>query len=75
MNLKALGRLDDAAAKFREAIEADANNEPAHYGLAWVLALQRKRSEAAAEFRKVLELTQNPTHKKEATNALQRLGG
>jgi Tfp pilus assembly protein PilF len=76
MHLKNMGgHLAEAEAKFREAIAADASCEPAHYGLAWVLALERKTAEASAEFQTVLGMTKNPTHKQEATKALKRLGG
>lgn len=75
INLKRVGQLEDAAAKFREALKADPESEAAHYGLAWTLALQGKRAEAAAEFQKVVQITTNPTHKHEAQNALKRLGG
>lgn len=75
MDLKATGRLSDAEAKFREAIEADQSNEKAHWGLAWTLALQGKKTEAIAEFQTVLGMTKNPTYKDQATKAIKRLGG
>ena len=45
----------------------------AHRVLAWTLARQGRKAEAAAEFRKVLELTQDEQIRKEATDALKRL--
>ena len=75
LNLKRIGQLDDAVAKFREALAADPKSEPAHYGLAWTLALQGKKAEAAAEFQTVVQTSTNPTHKNEASQALKRSGG
>ena len=75
MNLKRMGQSDEAVAKFREALTADPKHEAALYGLAWTLAGQGKKAEAAGYFQQVVQVTTNPTHKDEAKKALQRLGG
>ncbi len=75
MNFKRMGQSDEAVAKFREALAADSKNEDALYGLAWALANQGKKAEAAGYFQQVVEITKNPTREKEAQDALKRIGG
>ena len=45
----------------------------AQYALAWTLAAAEKKSEATAEFEKVLELTTDARRTSEAKAAIQRL--
>lgn len=73
ITLKDLGQLDAAAAKCREALQSEPNNEDAHWVLAWVLAQQRKKAEARAEFQTVLQSTQDARRKRLATEAVARL--
>lgn len=73
MAAKDAGDVDEAAAAFQEAIAADPSNEEAHWGLAWVLAQQKKNDEAIEEFEMVLEMTADPEHQSEAEAAIERL--
>lgn len=66
MNLKLgealgrLGRLDEAMAHFREAAKGWRDVPDVHRGMAEVLTLQQRYSEAATEFSKAIRL--NPNH-------------
>ncbi len=70
---KNAGWLDDAEMKLRAAVLEEANNEDAHWALAWTLAQAKKKSEAITEFNKVLELTTDAKRTSEAKAAIQRL--
>jgi hypothetical protein len=70
---KTAGRLDAAAAKFQQALQMDANNSDAHWGMAWVLAAQGKKPEARADFEKVSKLSTDPKRADEGRQALARL--
>ena len=68
-----------ARAQFEAAIAAAPDNVDAHYGLAWVLAEMAAsgqpnlKSQAIAEFQKVLELGGTDDQIEKATKALDRL--
>jgi tetratricopeptide (TPR) repeat protein len=70
---KQVGKFKEAEEHLRRAIELDGASVEAHRVLAWTLSRQGRKAEAAEEFRKVLELTQDEQIRKEATDALQRL--
>jgi len=70
---KDAGRLEDAEMKLRAAVLEEDGNEDAHWALAWTLAAAKKKSEAIAEFEKVLELTSDANRTSEAKAAIQRL--
>jgi len=70
---KNAGRLEDAEMKLRAAVLEEESNEDAHWALAWTLALAKKKSEAIAEFKKVLELTADAERTSEAKAAIRRL--
>jgi tetratricopeptide (TPR) repeat protein len=71
--LKRRGQHLAAEKLLHEAIELNPRNVEAHRVLAWTLAEQRKTDAAAAAFRKVIELTDDPDVKREAEAALRRL--
>ena len=73
MAAKRNGDLDGAAGKFREAIQLDAEHVEAHWGLAWTLVEQTERQEAIEHFRRVVELTEEETRKRQARAAIERL--
>lgn len=50
------GRLDDAIASLRQAIESFADDPMAHYTLATILRLQNKIDEAVLSYRRAIEL-------------------
>ena len=54
--LKAQGKLEEAIACFRKAIEVDPNDASAHVLLGDALRAQKKLDEAIACFRKAIEL-------------------
>ena len=70
---KRQGKLAEAAAKLQQAVGIDPANTDAHWGLAWVLAEQKKTTEAVAEFQKVVDLNADPTKVSEAQKAIARL--
>jgi len=70
---KNAGRLEDAEMKLRAAVLEEEGNEDAHWALAWTLAAAEKKSEAIAEFEKVLELTADTKRTSEAKAAIRRL--
>ena len=70
---KNAGRLEDAEMKLRAAVLEEEGNEDAHWALAWTLAAAEKKSEAIAEFEKVLELTRDAKRTSDAKAAIQRL--
>ncbi len=70
---KNAGRLEDAEKKLHAAVLEEDGNEDAHWALAWTLAAAEKKSEAIAEFEKVLELTADAKRTSEAKAAIQRL--
>jgi Tfp pilus assembly protein PilF len=74
MTAKNSGQMEDAAAKFREALQIDPSNEDANWGLAWVLAMQGKKSDAATYMKKVVASTSNAQRKALGQAALKRLG-
>jgi tetratricopeptide (TPR) repeat protein len=59
LSLKALGRYEEAAAAFRQAIALCPDREVYHYHLGLVYAAQKKHQEAVEAFRKVVELNPN----------------
>ncbi len=71
---KDAGRLEAAAATYREALEADPHSEEAYWGLAWVCRKQGLTEPAAAAFRKVLELSRDAARRLGAQEALERMG-
>lgn len=82
MTLKHQGNYTAAKQKFEAAIAADPNNLTAHNGLAWVLAEmadatgdEALKTQAIAEFEKVIELGASGSMASEARAALQRLQG
>lgn len=82
LNLKHAGNYAEAKTKFEAAIAADANNVDAHYGLAWILAEMAgthgdaaAKTQAIAEFNKVIELGASGAMASEAQAALGRLQG
>jgi len=70
---KNAGRLEDAEMKLRAAVLEEEGNEDAHWALAWTLAAAEEKSEAIAEFEKVLELTADAKRTSEAKAAIRRL--
>ncbi len=56
MKAKGAGKMEEAAAKFNEALQIDPNSEDANWGLAWVLAMQGKKAEAIKYYERVLAL-------------------
>ncbi len=70
---KNAGRLEDAEMKLHAAVLEEEGNEDAHWALAWTLAAAEKKSEAIAEFEKVLELTADAKRTSEAKAAIRRL--
>ena len=70
---KNAGRLEDAEMKLRAAVLEEEGNEDAHWALAWTLAAAENKSEAIAEFEKVLELTADAKRTSEAKAAIRRL--
>ena len=70
---KNAGRLEDAEMKLRAAALEEEGNEDAHWALAWTLAAAEDKSEAIAEFEKVLELTDDAKRTSEAKAAIRRL--
>ncbi len=72
--LKRAGQLAASAAVYRRAIGLDSALVDAHWGLAWVLAAQGRKAEAATEFRQVLALAREGPLAQEAASALKRLG-
>ncbi len=73
MELKAAGRMAEAAEKLRAAIEADPTHVEAHWALAWVLIETGDRQAAAAELRKVIELAPGSDRAAGSQRALDRL--
>jgi WD40 repeat protein len=67
------GRLADAEAKLREATALDPGNTQAHWVLAWTLVALDRKSEAIAEFQKVVELSPEGQMKQDAQAAIERL--
>ena len=70
---KNAGRLEDAEMKLHAAVLEEEGNEDAHWALAWTLAAAEKKSEAIAEFKKVLDLTADAKRTSEAKAAIRRL--
>ena len=73
MAAKKAGNLEEAAAKFMEAVKAAPDNAEAHWGLAWVLSAQDKKTAAIQEFQAVTRLTTNAEMRKGAEEAIARL--
>lgn len=73
MQLKAAGRMAEAAEQLRAAIEADPAPVDAHWALGWVLIETGDREAAAAELRKVIELAPGSDRAAESQRALDRL--
>jgi hypothetical protein len=73
IQLKAAGRMAEAAEELRAAIQADPAHVEAHFALAWVLIETGDRQAAAAEFRKVIELAPDSERAAESQKALERL--
>jgi tetratricopeptide (TPR) repeat protein len=71
---KRAGNLKDAVVLLRAAIAADPKLVRAHYALAWVLKDQQDIEGAAAEFRKVVELSPDSAEAQESKKALERMG-
>lgn len=59
LSLKALGRYEEAAAAFKQAIALRPDREVYHYHLGLVYAAQKRHEEAVEAFRKVVELNPN----------------
>ncbi len=70
---KRAGQLQQAEGCLRKALELQPDSVGAHRVLAWVLVDLGRKEEAAAEFRKVLELTDDDQVRQEARKALERL--
>jgi Tol biopolymer transport system component len=66
-------RLAEAEKLLRQALGLDPKNVQAHWLLAWILAGQDQKAQAAEEFRKVIELATDEKMKREAQQALDRL--
>jgi hypothetical protein len=73
--LKGQGRYAEAISRLREVLQTDAQNEEAHYLIAWCYSNSGRRSEAATEFRWVLAHTGDSERKRQCQDALTRLGG
>ncbi|HJN15193.1 MAG TPA: tetratricopeptide repeat protein [Armatimonadota bacterium] len=71
--LKRQGQLQDAEGLLREAIELAPQDAEPHRVLAWTLVEMGKDTEATGEFRRAIELTEDPAVKREAEAALKRL--
>src|SRR5262249_22072973 len=56
------GKLDEAVAAYRKAVELDPKRALAHKNLGAALARQGKRDEAVAEYRKAIELDPKYAH-------------
>ncbi len=70
-----LGKLDDAAAFCRKAIEAEPGNPIGHSSLGWVLARQGKSEEATGCYRKAVELDpKNVDAREKLCQSLERQG-
>jgi len=72
--LKAQGRLTEAAAELAKAIAADPKCVEAYWVLAWVRAELKDVAGAAEAFHKVIELAPNSERAEEARQAVERLG-
>ena len=48
MAAKQAGKLDEAASKFKQALEQDPDSVGGHWGIAWALASQKKNQETIA---------------------------
>ncbi len=59
LSLKALGKYEEAAAAFKQAIALRPDREVYHYHLGLVYAAQKRHQEAVEAFRKVVELNPN----------------
>lgn len=70
---KKAGQLDKAASSLQAAIAQEPDNVEAHWGLAWVLADQKRNGEAVSHFRKVVELADDAQKKTDAEAAIDRL--
>jgi beta-lactamase regulating signal transducer with metallopeptidase domain len=70
---KRAGNLQEAEKQLRQALNLDPGNVEARRVLAWTLAELGRKPEAAAEFRKVIELSQDQKVRQEAEAALRRL--
>lgn len=70
---KRAGKLDEAASKYRQALAKARNNADAHWGLAWVLAGQKKNAEAVGHFQQVIKLSDDQKKVTEAKAAIERL--
>ncbi len=75
LRLKQARRWQEAATRLRAAVEADPTHVEAHWALAWVLIELKEVKQAAAEFRKVIELAPGSDKAAEAEKALRRLEG
>jgi hypothetical protein len=71
--LKRDGNLADAAARLEQALKLDDTNAEVHRVLAWVLVDLDRKTDAVAEFHKVLELSPAPEVRTEVETALKRL--
>lgn len=71
LSLKGAGRVDDAIARFEEAIRRDGTYAPAHYLLGNALAGKREWSRAADAFRRFLELAPRSEQAEEASRRLE----
>ncbi|MGQ9731833.1 MAG: tetratricopeptide repeat protein, partial [Candidatus Zipacnadales bacterium] len=72
--LKEAGKLEEAAAAYREAARVDPTLAEAHWGLGWVYIQLGLRSQAATEFVAVLDLTRDTALKQECQRTLERMG-
>ena len=70
---KKAGKVAEASAKYRQALAREPNNVDAHWGLAWVLAGQKKNSEAVTHFEQVVKIGTDQKKATEAKSAIARL--
>lgn len=69
------GRVDDAIAQLRLAIEADPNDPAAHEALGSILLEQGRLEEAASSYRQLARISPGPAADQKLANVLARLGG
>lgn len=68
------GRVDDAIARLRDAIETDPKHVPAYDQLGTILVEQGRLTEAAASYRRLLRYTPSATAHEKLAEILTRLG-
>lgn len=73
LGCKRRGETETAIRQLERALALQADHREAHWALAWLLAQAGRPQEAAAEFRRVLQLAPAENQKREAEAALARL--